>query len=86
MDSPYGLGISGDILFLCDGNSGLKVYNAADPALISENILAKFAGINAYDVIPLASSLLMIGSDGFYQYDYSNVKDIRQISSIKVKK
>jgi hypothetical protein len=86
MDEPYGLGISDDILFVCDGKSGLKVYNAADPMLITENQLAKFPGIQAYDVIPLGKSLLMIGSDGFYQYDYSDVKNIKQISSILVKK
>jgi hypothetical protein len=37
-------------------------------------------------VIPLGKSLLMIGSDGVYQYDYSDVKNIRQISVILVKK
>jgi hypothetical protein len=86
MDEPYGIGISDQILFVCDGKSGLKVYNAADPYLIAENQLAKFPGIQAYDVIPLGKSLLMIGNDGFYQYDYSDVKNIKQISVIKVKK
>lgn len=86
MDGPYGLGISDDILFVCDGNSGLKIYNAADPLLIAEHLLAKFPNIQAYDVIPLGKSLLMIGGDGFYQYDYSDVKNIKQISVIKVKK
>lgn len=86
MDNPYGLGISDDILFVCDGTSGLKVYNAADPYLIAEHQLAKFPGIQAYDVIPLGKSLLMIGNDGFYQYDYTDVKNIKQISVIKVKK
>jgi hypothetical protein len=86
MDNPHGLGISDDILFVCDGNSGLKVYNAANPLQITENLLAKFPGINAYDVIPLGKSLLMIGSDGFYQYDYSDLKNIKEISAIKVNK
>ncbi len=86
MDNPYGLGISDDILFVCDGTSGLKVYNAADPLLIAEHQLAGFPGIQAYDVIPLGKSLLMIGNDGFYQYDYSDVTKIKQISVIKVKK
>ena len=86
MDNPYGLGISGDILFVCDGTSGLKVFDASDPLLIIEHQLARFPGIQAYDVIPLGKSLLMIGSDGFYQYDYSDVKSIRQISVIKTKK
>ncbi|MCK9639060.1 MAG: hypothetical protein M0R39_04050 [Prolixibacteraceae bacterium] len=86
MDNPHGLCISDEILFVCDGNSGLKVYNAANPLLISENLLAKFPGINAYDVIPLGKSLLMIGSDGFYQYDYSDLTNIKQISVIRAKK
>jgi len=86
MTGPYGLGISDDVLFVCDGTAGLKVYNAADPYLISEHLIATFKDINAFDVIPLGTSLLMIGSDGFYQYDYTNLNDIKQISSIKVVK
>jgi len=32
MDSPHGLAITGDeILYVCDGDSGLRVYNAEDP-------------------------------------------------------
>lgn len=86
MVGPYGLGIDGDVLFVCDGTAGLKVYDASDPYLISEHLLATFKDINAYDVIPLGKSLLMIGGDGFYQYDYTNLNGIKQISSIKVVK
>jgi len=85
MDNPYGLGISGDILFVCDGTSGLKVYDAADPWLISEHIL-QLSQNTSLRRDPLGTSLLMIGSDGFYQYDYANVNNIKQISVIKVKK
>lgn len=85
MTEPYGLGIDDDLLFVCDGKAGLKVYNATDPNLITENFIAGFPEIQAYDVIPLGSSLLMIGNDGFYQYDYSNLKNIKLISSIKIK-
>jgi hypothetical protein len=86
MDNPYGLGISDNILFVCDGTSGLKVYDATDPLLVAEHQLASFPAIHAFDVIPLGKSLLMIGSDGFYQYDYSDLKNIRQISVIQTKK
>jgi hypothetical protein len=86
MTAPYGLGIDDEVLFVCDGSAGLKVFNAADPYLISEHLLATFPNINAYDVIPLGSSLLMIGADGFYQYDYTNLSNIKLISSIKVVK
>ena len=84
MTSPYGIGIDDQILFVCDGADGLKVYNASDPSLISDHLLATFKDINAYDVIPIGNSLLMIGKDGFYQYDYTDLTDIKQISSIKV--
>jgi hypothetical protein len=86
MTNPYGLGIDDDVLFVCDGTAGLKVYNAADPYLISEHLIATFKDINAYDVIPLGNSLLMIGKDGFYQYNYTNLNDIKEISSIKIVK
>ena len=86
MTGPYGLGIDDEVLFVCDGTAGLKVYNATDPYLIAENQIATFPNINAFDVIPLGKSLLMIGEDGFYQYDYTNLKDIKLISSIKVVK
>ncbi len=86
MNGPNGLGIDGDILFVCDGDAGLKVYNAADKLHIDDNMIARFPNINTYDVIPVGGYLFMIGDDGFYQYDYSDLQDIRQISFIPVKK
>ncbi|MFV0267436.1 MAG: LVIVD repeat-containing protein, partial [Draconibacterium sp.] len=84
MEGPYGLGIDDEILFVCDGEAGLKVYDASDKTHISENQIATFPNINAYDVIPLNDYLFMIGEDGFYLYDYSDLQDIQQISFIPV--
>ncbi|MEM6344269.1 MAG: hypothetical protein AAF927_10340 [Bacteroidota bacterium] len=84
MDGPYGLGIRNSILFICDGESGLKVYDASDISKIDQNQLAHFPDINAYDVIPLPNVLLLIGKDGFYQYDYSDVSNIKLLSTIPV--
>lgn len=84
MDSPYGLGIRNNILFICDGESGLKVYDASDPATIGQNQLAHFPDINAFDVIPLDNVLLLIGKDGFYQYDYSDPTNVKLLSTIPV--
>ena len=84
MEGPYGLGIDDEILFVCDGEAGLKVYDASDKIHISENQIATFPNINAYDVIPLNDYLFMIGEDGFYLYDYSDLQDIQQISFIPV--
>lgn len=84
MFNPHGLGIRDNVLFICDGTEGLKVYDASDVSKISSNQLAHFQNIQAFDVIPLYNILLMIGADGLYQYDYSDVNNIRQISHIPV--
>lgn len=85
MSGPYGLGIDDDILFVCDGDAGLKVYDVADKQHIDDHMLARFSNINTYDVIPVNGYLFMIGDDGFYQYDYSDLNDIHQVSFIPVK-
>lgn len=68
MDGPYGLGISRDRLFVCDGTSGLKIYDASkSPELI---LTDHFKDVNAYDVIPGQSVLIMIGENKLRQYSY----------------
>lgn len=84
MYAPQGLGIDDDLLFICDGDAGLKIYNAADPMMITQNPVAAFPNINAYDVIPLNNYLFMVGETGFLLYDYSNIQNIKQIGFIPV--
>lgn len=84
MSGPYGLGIDNNILFVCDGDAGLKVYDATDPMNIDLNIIKEYGSIVAYDVIPLNGVLLLIGEDGFYQYDYSDLENIQLLSTIPV--
>ncbi len=86
MDNPYGLGIDDEILFVCDGDSGLKIYNTANKQKITDNVIAVFPNIHAYDVIPMGKYLFLIGKDGFYQYDYSDLNNIREVSKIEVNK
>ncbi len=84
MQEPYGLGIDGELLFVCDGDAGLKIYNASDPLKIDRNMVAIYKNINAYDVIPLGNILLMIGRDGLYQYDYSDPENIILLSVVPI--
>jgi hypothetical protein len=84
MFNPHGLGVDGDLLFICDGDAGLKVYDKSDPLQILNNQLAHYADFNTFDVIPLNKVLMLIGEDGIFQYDYSDPKNIRQISHIKI--
>jgi len=70
MDNPYGLGIKDNLLFICDGTSGFKVYNKTD--IENLELLDHFKDINTFDVIPLEERLLMIGENELFQYEYSD--------------
>lgn len=84
MRSPYGLGIDDKTLFVCDGEHGLKIYDVTDPMRIDYNQIAHYQNIVAYDVIILNGVLLLIGEDGFYQFDYADLEDIQLLSTIPV--
>lgn len=82
MTNPYGLGIDQGLLFICDGNDGLKIYDASDIMAIDENQLAHYKNIHAFDVIPFNQIAILIGETGLFQYDYSDIENIKLISSI----
>ncbi len=71
MQGPYGLGIDGSTLFVCDGRAGLKVYDVADPENI--DLLAFETNNETYDVILLPPLAIVVGPDGLHQYDYTDV-------------
>lgn len=82
MEEPYGLGIDNKTLFVCDGSAGLKVFDAENPKNLLK--IAWFKEVNAFDVIPFNGLLMMIGSDGLYQYDYTGTDNISQLSYIPI--
>ncbi|MFX0558516.1 LVIVD repeat-containing protein [Maribacter sp. CXY002] len=81
MDEPYGLGVKDEKLFVCDGASGLKIFDKTD--VNSLKPLNHFKDIIAFDVIPLEENLLMVGDDILYQYAYLE-NDIRLISTLRL--
>lgn len=84
MQNPHGLGIDNSLLFLCEGQFGLKVFDITDPLKLPQNQLKHYQNQDAFDVIPLGNTLLMIGKDGLYQYDYRNPAAIKLLSKIPV--
>lgn len=86
MTNPHGLGIDKGTLFICDGSDGLKVYDASNVNAIDSNQLAHYKDVNAFDIIPFDNIAIVIGSDGLYQYDYSDVKKIKLLSKITIAK
>lgn len=69
LDGPYGLAVSGDTLFVCDGASGLKVLDVSDPAADPLPLLTEVTGYTMYDVILSADRAMVVGPEGLYQYD-----------------
>ncbi|MFT6935962.1 MAG: hypothetical protein ACJA1N_000256 [Saprospiraceae bacterium] len=83
MDNPHGLSIVDNRMFLCEGDYGLKVLDIEDEMDIEE--LKYYKDFSTYDVIALPNDiLLVIGKDGFYQYDYSDIDNLVQLSKIEV--
>lgn len=68
MENPYGLGIKDQMLFVCDGTAGLKVFNKSD--VLNLQITNQFKNINTFDVIPLDDKLLLVGQNTLFQYKY----------------
>jgi len=85
MDNPHGLSVRNDIIYLCDGDSGLKVFDAENKKDLKQLDHEKF---KTYDAIALPNSdlVMVIGDDGFYQFDASNPKKMKQLSVIPVEK
>lgn len=82
--NPHGLSKDGDLLFICDGADGLKIYNCAD--VNSLQLIKHLSGIDTYDVIADNHIALVVASDGLYQYDYSDLNKIHLISRIGISK
>lgn len=84
MQNPHGLGFDDNTLFICEGELGLKIFDASDHFTISSKMITHFKGMDAYDVIPFNDILILIGQDGLYQFDYSDPKEIKMISGIPI--
>ncbi len=84
MTNPHGLGKDGSALFICDGEAGLRVFDATDLSTIDDNMIAHYDKIQAYDIIPFNNIAMMIGADGLFQYDYSDLSDIKLLSKITI--
>jgi len=69
MNSPHGLAKDHDLLFICDGTGGLKMYDASD---VSHLVLKKsIMGLETYDAIAWNNNLIVVAKDGLYQFDYT---------------
>lgn len=84
LTNPHGLSKDGNLLFICDGTDGLKVYNAADAKDIK--LLKTISDIDTYDVIAMNGVALVVNSNGLYQYSCADINNIHLLSKIDIAK
>ena len=82
LTNPHGLAKDGDLLFICDGSDGLKVYNKSN--VFSLQLLDRVKNIHTYDVIAWNNRLLVVAKGGLYQYNYSNPSSLSLISKLAI--
>ncbi len=82
MQNPHGLGVDGNLLFVSEGDYGLKVLDITDP--LNAQQMAWFKDIRTYDVIPNQKVLIVTGPDGLFQYSYANPKEITLLSKLPI--
>jgi hypothetical protein len=82
MTNPHGLSKDGNTLFICDGAEGLRIFNVAD--VNNMQPIKQIKGMETYDVIAYGKLAIVIAKDGLYQFDYSDLSNIHQLSKISL--
>jgi hypothetical protein len=67
LSAPHGLGISDNALYVCDGLTGLKVFNISNT--YSPQLVRTITGETFFDVIPYGNILICQVSGGIALYD-----------------
>jgi hypothetical protein len=70
LTNPHGLSKVGEVLVICDGADGLKLFNASDVKNIRQTAHVK--GMNAYDVIAWGTVAMVSAADALYLIDFSD--------------
>ncbi len=85
MLSPFGMTKIGDVLYVGEGDNGLKTFDASNGSNLS--MIDYDSTVQAYDVIahPTRSDIILIASpNGFGQYRVSDTQDLALLSLIQI--
>lgn len=79
LDSPYGLGVRNQILYVCN-DDGINVFDAQNPnGLVLQNTY----NTTSKDVIPLSTHLIAVGENVIHQYNYADNFGLELISTLQ---
>ncbi|MEO6254548.1 MAG: hypothetical protein ABIO79_14645 [Ferruginibacter sp.] len=82
MFNPYGMGLKGTALYACEADSGIKVFNIANPYTPVLSTTLRF-NETAYDIIVTGNIMVCYIKGGVSFFDVANPMAPSFISSIK---
>lgn len=82
LKSPYGLGIKNNLLFVCDGTAGLKIFDVTNPYI--PVVINVYDDITAHDIIIDGDRIILTGPGGVSQYSYTPLGELQKLSEIHV--
>lgn len=77
---PTGLSKDGDILFICDGKDGLKVFDATDKSNLK--LIKQLKDAETIDVIAYGGLAIVMTTGGIYEYSYTDLNNIHLLSKL----
>ncbi len=80
VSQPYGLGYENDVLYVCDRQQGLLVFDIADP--YNPQLIKKITDGAYTDVIPYQNTLICWVSTGMILYDITDNLNPKLVASI----
>ena len=84
LSGPLGLSKDGNLLLVCDGKEGLKIFDATNANNITP--LKQITGIETYDVIAMNGLAITVTKDGLYFINYANPATAAVVGKISINK
>ncbi|MES2617340.1 MAG: hypothetical protein V4613_05650 [Bacteroidota bacterium] len=81
LTNPYGLGVKDNLLFICQAESGLSVFNwnkLTGQVTLKHN----YPDIHAYDVIVNDNTLIVTADNGLFQFDCTDPDNIKYLATL----
>lgn len=85
MDSPYGMSLINDVLYVGEGQNGIKLFDVTQK--MRPQLIKSERSIEAYDIIPHPTNseiILVAGPKGFGQYEIDQDYNMTLISWIDI--
>lgn len=82
LKEPAGLSKDGNLLFICDGKEGLKIFDATNVSSLVQ--VKQISGMETYDVIALGGLAITVAKDGLYFINYANPANAAVVGKISI--